>query len=58
MLTLKSNLFLFLFQFFLLTLLTDAALPLIHKQVIELTHLTNELVPEVITLGARAKILL
>jgi hypothetical protein len=46
----------FCFNFLLLALLTDAALPLFHKQVIEVTHLTNELVPEVITLGARAEI--
>jgi len=47
-----------LFQFLLLALLTDTALPLILNQVIEVTFLTNELVPEVITLGAGAEILL
>jgi len=53
--TKKINLFLFQF---LLALLTNAALPLFHKQVMEVTHLTNELVSEVITLGAGAEILL
>jgi hypothetical protein len=47
-----------LFQFLLLALLTDTALSLLHKQVIEVTHLTNQLLPEVITLGAGAEILL
>ena len=55
----KGVLFSVLFLFcLLLALLTDAALPLLHKQLIELTHLTNELLPEVITLGAGAEILL